>query len=182
MPNGGTLQITARNAPRAKGEVRPDGEVRPGEYVQITVTDTGTGMDEATRTRMFEPFFTTKPPGKGTGLGLSTVYGFVRQCGGYIAVLSTPGQGTSIELLLPRADVPAATLTPSHEDPAATGATATILVAEDEDGVRELVVGALKRRGYRVLSASSGEEALKVASAYDGTIHLLVSDVVMPGL
>ena len=182
MPKGGTLQIDARNASRPRGERRPDVDVKPGEYVQITVTDTGTGMDEATRTRMFEPFFTTKPPGKGTGLGLSTVYGFVRQCGGYIAVLSTPGQGTSIELLLPRADVPAATLTPPHEDPAATDATATILVAEDEDGVRELVVGALKRRGYRVLSASSGEEALKVASAYDGAIHLLVSDVVMPGL
>ncbi len=103
MPNGGTLQITARNAPRPKGERRPDGEVRPGDYVQITVTDTGTGMDEATRTRMFEPFFTTKPHGQGTGLGLSTVYGFVRQCGGSIGVLSTPGKGTSIELLLPRA-------------------------------------------------------------------------------
>ena len=103
MPNGGTLQITARNAPRPKGERRPDGEVRPGDYVQITVTDTGIGMDEATRTRMFEPFFTTKPHGQGTGLGLSTVYGFVRQCGGSIGVLSTPGKGTSIELLLPRA-------------------------------------------------------------------------------
>ena len=103
MPNGGTLQITARNAPRPKGERHPDGEVKPGDYVQITVTDTGTGMDEATRTRMFEPFFTTKPHGQGTGLGLSTVYGFVRQCGGSIAVQSTPGEGTSIELLLPRA-------------------------------------------------------------------------------
>src|SRR5688572_9429357 len=103
MPDGGALQITARNAPRPKGERRPDGEVKPGDYVQITVTDTGIGMDEATRTRMFEPFFTTKPQGQGTGLGLSTVYGFVRQCGGSIGVLSTPGKGTSIELLLPRA-------------------------------------------------------------------------------
>ena len=108
MPNGGTLQITARNAPRPKGERRPDGEVKPGDYVQITVTDTGIGMDEATRTRMFEPFFTTKPHGQGTGLGLSTVYGFVRQCGGSIGVLSTPGKGTSIELLLPRAPTRAA--------------------------------------------------------------------------
>ncbi len=93
MPKGGTLQIDARNAPRPHGERRPDADVKPGDYVQITVTDTGIGMDEATRTRMFEPFFTTKAPGKGTGLGLSTVYGFVRQCGGYIGVMSTPGPG-----------------------------------------------------------------------------------------
>ncbi|MBY0497901.1 MAG: response regulator [Cyanobacteria bacterium] len=183
MPNGGTLQIAARNAPRPSGERRPDADVKPGGYVQITVTDTGVGMDEATRTRMFEPFFTTKAPGKGTGLGLSTVYGFVRQCGGYIGVLSTPGQGTSIELLLPRATVPAATPTPpTQTEPAGKTASATILVAEDEDGVRQLAVESLERRGYRVLAAPSGEEALKIAAAFDGTIHLLISDVVMPGL
>jgi CheY-like chemotaxis protein len=132
---------------------------------------------------MFEPFFTTKAPGKGTGLGLSTVYGFVRQCGGYIGVLSTPGQGTSIELLLPRASAPAMPITPlSQSDPPVKTAAATVLVAEDEDGVRELAVETLERRGYRVLAASSGEEALKVANAHDGTIHLLISDVVMPGM
>jgi CheY-like chemotaxis protein len=183
MPRGGTLQIDARNAPRPHGERRPDADVKPGEYVQITVTDTGVGMDEATRTRMFEPFFTTKAPGKGTGLGLSTVYGFVRQCGGYIGVMSTPGQGTSIELLLPRASAPAVPITPhTQSEPLGKAATATVLVAEDEDGVRELAVEALERRGYRVLAASSGEEALKTANAYDGTIHLLISDVVMPGM
>jgi signal transduction histidine kinase/CheY-like chemotaxis protein len=183
MPRGGTLQISARNAPRPQGERRPESDVNPGDYVQITVTDTGIGMDEATRTRMFEPFFTTKAPGKGTGLGLSTVYGFVRQCGGYISVMSTPGQGTSIELLLPRASTPAAPSTSTAKievDP--KSATATVLVAEDEDAVRELAVGSLERRGYRVLAASSGEEALKIANAYDGTIHLLISDVVMPGM
>jgi signal transduction histidine kinase len=133
MPNGGTLQIGARNAPRPKGERRPDADVKPGDYVQITVTDTGTGMDEATRTRMFDPFFTTKAPGKGTGLGLSTVYGFVRQCGGYIGVMSTPGQGTSIELLLPRAQ-PAAIATPTPAplvESRAAANTATVLLAED---------------------------------------------------
>jgi len=183
MPRGGTLQIDARNAPRPRGERRPDADVKPGEYVQITVTDTGVGMDEATRTRMFEPFFTTKTPGKGTGLGLSTVYGFVRQCGGYIGVLSTPGQGTSIELLLPRASAPAVPIAPpSQSEPRGKAAPATVLVAEDEDGVRELAVETLERRGYRVLAASSGEEALKTANAYDGTIHLLISDVVMPGM
>jgi len=183
MPRGGTLQIAARNAPRPHGERRPDADVKPGDYVQITVTDTGAGMDEATRTRMFEPFFTTKAPGKGTGLGLSTVYGFVRQCGGYIGVLSTPGKGTSIEMLLPKAQLPVAPLTPaSQHDSGSRHAPATVLVAEDEANVRALAVETLARRGYRVLSAASGEDALKVAGAFDGTIHLLISDVVMPGM
>ena len=185
MPNGGTLQITARNAPRAKGEAGPDGEVRPGEYVQITVTDTGIGMDDATRTRMFEPFFTTKPHGQGTGLGLSTVYGFVRQCGGYISVLSTPGKGTSIELLLPRApairDLKPPTPSPSPTEGRRTGRE-TVLVVEDEEAVRQFAVESLQRHGYHVLSASSGEEALKVAGSYGATIHLLLTDVVMPGM
>jgi signal transduction histidine kinase len=183
MPRGGTLQIAARNAPRPHGERRHDADVKPGDYVQITVTDTGIGMDEATRTRMFDPFFTTKAPGKGTGLGLSTVYGFVRQCGGYIGVLSTSGKGTSIEMLLPRAQMPVTTPTPASQPDSGRGhATATVLVAEDEEGVRLLAVETLARRGYRVLAAASGEEALKLAGAYDGTIHLLISDVVMPGM
>jgi signal transduction histidine kinase len=187
MPDGGTLQIVARNAARPNGERRPDGEVRPGNYVQITVTDTGVGMDESTRARMFEPFFTTKPPGHGTGLGLSTVYGFVRQCGGYIGVMSTPGQGTSVELLLPRAPVPdpPAPATPPGYPPMTAKADRgrqTVLVVEDEDAVRQLAVESLKRAGYHVIAAASGEEALRVADAFDGTIHLLLSDVVMPGM
>jgi CheY-like chemotaxis protein len=185
MPNGGTLQITARNAPRPKGEVRPDGEVKIGEYVQITITDTGVGMDEATRARMFEPFFTTKPQGQGTGLGLSTVYGFVRQCGGYINVLSTPGQGTSIELLLPRAPAMRKLKPDTPPAPRAeTGANGreTVLVAEDEAAVRRFAVESLRRHGYQVLSAASGEEALAVAANHDGVIHLLLTDVVMPGM
>ena len=159
--------------------------MKPGDYVQITVTDTGIGMDEATRTRMFEPFFTTKAPGKGTGLGLSTVYGFVRQCGGYIGVMSTPGQGTSIELLLPRAQHGGRAPPTPAVLRRRTGAAArmeTVLLAEDEEGVRQLAIESLERRGYRVLAAASGEEALKLAGAYDGTIHLLLSDVVMPGM
>ena len=184
MPNGGTLQIAARNAPRPKGERRPDADVKPGDYVQITVTDTGTGMDEATRTRMFEPFFTTKAPGKGTGLGLSTVYGFVRQCGGYIGVLSTPGRGTSIELLLPRAktDVTPSPAPPPQVQVGKRNDLETVLVAEDEEGVRALAVETLSRRGYRVLHAESGEAALMLAQTHDGPIHLLLSDVVMPGM
>ena len=185
MPNGGTLQITARNAPRPQGERRPDAEVKPGEYVQITVTDTGVGMDEATRARMFEPFFTTKPHGQGTGLGLATVYGFVRQCGGYIGVLSTPGRGTSIELLLPRArvnpDARPATPTSLLSDHGTPGRE-TVLVVEDEEAVRQFAVESLERQGYKVLESSGGEDALKVANTYDGTIHLLLTDVVMPGM
>jgi signal transduction histidine kinase/ActR/RegA family two-component response regulator len=182
MPNGGTLQITARNAPRPKGERRPDGEVKPGDYVQITVTDTGIGMDEATRTRMFEPFFTTKPHGQGTGLGLSTVYGFVRQCGGSIGVLSTPGKGTSIELLLPRASDAAPTPKSRPSSDGVKRGHETVLVAEDEAAVRQLAIESLERNGYRVIAAPSGEEALKLASAFDGAIHLLLTDVVMPGM
>jgi CheY-like chemotaxis protein len=183
MPHGGTLQIAARNAPRPHGERRPDADVRAGDYVQITVTDTGIGMDEATRARMFEPFFTTKAPGKGTGLGLSTVYGFVQQCGGYIGVLSTPGKGTSIELLLPRANTTPRPHTPTPRADASTPrAVQTVLVAEDEEGVRELSVESLERCGYRVLAAASGEEALKIAGTFENTIHLLLTDVVMPGM
>ena len=185
MPDGGTLQITARNAARPKGERRADGEVKPGEYVQITVTDTGSGMDDATRARMFEPFFTTKPHGQGTGLGLSTVYGFVRQCGGYIGVLSTPGKGTSIELLLPRAPVTRNLkphTTPAPPTDAARPGRETVLVAEDEEAVREFAVESLQRHGYQVISAPSGEAALQVAAAHDGVIHLLLTDVVMPGM
>ena len=185
MPEGGTLEITARNAPLPNGERRSDGDVQPGNYVKIVVTDTGTGMDEATRARMFEPFFTTKPPGQGTGLGLSTVYGFVRQCGGHIGVTTAPGRGTSIELLLPRAPdlvppTPVAPLTPLMVPPA--GARETVLIAEDEDAVRRLAVATLERAGYTVVMAASGVEALRVADAFEGTIHMLLTDVVMPGM
>jgi len=186
MPDGGTLAIVARNAARPDGERRPDGDVKPGDYVQITITDTGTGMDEATRARMFEPFFTTKPHGKGTGLGLSTVYGFVKQCGGYIGVTSEPGAGTSVELLLPRAPSlakPLPTPTPTPTPAKVAGrAPKTVLLAEDEDAVRFLAAEYLERSGYHVLQAANGEEALRVADAFDGPIHILVTDVVMPGI
>ncbi len=188
MPDGGTLQIVACNAPRPDGERRQDGDVRAGNYVQITVTDSGIGMDEATRARMFEPFFTTKAQGKGTGLGLSTVYGFVRQCGGYIGVTTALGLGTSIELLLPRApDMPAPTATPTPTPTAtpamaASGRKETVLVVEDEDAVRHLAVESLERAGYVVLTAASGEDALRAADGFEGTIHVLLSDVVMPGM
>jgi signal transduction histidine kinase/CheY-like chemotaxis protein len=186
MPDGGALAILARNLSRPRGEHRGDVEVRPGDYVQITVTDSGIGMDEATRARVFEPFFTTKPHGQGTGLGLSTVYGFVKQCGGFITVRSSPGAGTSIELLLPRALEPdpaagprtPASLLPEDIKPGRE----TILVVEDEDAVRALAVASLQRHGYRVLAAASGEEALRVADGFREPIDLLLTDVVMPGM
>jgi signal transduction histidine kinase/ActR/RegA family two-component response regulator len=185
MPGGGTLQITARNAPRPQGERRPDGDVKPGSYVQIVITDSGTGMDEGTRARMFEPFFTTKPSGQGTGLGLSTVYGFVRQCGGHIGVTTSPGKGTSIEMLLPRApDLPPATPAPPPTPfKAAPGGTReTVLVVEDEEAVGQFARETLERGGYTVINAGSGSEALRAADAFEGTIHLLLTDVVMPGM
>ena len=185
MPDGGALAILARNLSRPHGERRRDVEVRPGDYVLITVTDTGTGMDEAVRERMFEPFFTTKPTGQGSGLGLSTVYGFVKQCGGYVTVRSAPGTGTSIELLLPRAkslDVPAPVTPPSLLPEEARPGRETVLVVEDEDAVRELAVASLERHGYRVLKAASGDEALRVAHDFREPIDLLLTDVVMPGM
>jgi signal transduction histidine kinase/ActR/RegA family two-component response regulator len=185
MPDGGTLQITARNAPRPQGERRPDGDVKPGNYVQIVVADNGTGMDDSTRARMFEPFFTTKPSGQGTGLGLSTVYGFVRQCGGHIGVTTAPGHGTAIEMLLPRApDPPPATpVPPPTPFKAAPGTTRqTVLVVEDEEAVGQFARETLERAGYVVITAASGREALQVAGAFDGAIHLLLTDVVMPGM
>lgn len=185
MPSGGTLAITARNAPRPEGERRSDGDVRPGDYVQIVVTDTGVGMDEATCSRMFEPFFTTKPPGQGTGLGLSTIYGFVRQCGGHIGVTTGLGQGTSVEMLLPRApNLAAATPVPlpTPYKTAPGGTRETVLLVEDEEAVRLFAREALERGGFDVIMAGSGVEALEVASAFEGTIHVLLTDVVMPGM
>jgi CheY-like chemotaxis protein len=141
-------------------------------------------MDDETRARMFEPFFTTKPQGQGTGLGLSTVYGFVRQCGGYIGVRSAPGKGTSIELLLPRApsSATAPAAPPALAPESGTRGLETVLVVEDEEAVRELAVASLERHGYRVIAASGGEAALGLAAGFVGTIHLLLSDVGMPGM
>ena len=154
-----------------------------GRFYASAVADSGIGMDDATRARMFEPFFTTKPTGQGTGLGLSTVYGFVKQCGGYVTVKSAPGAGTAIELLLPRAPVEASSAAPVTT-PARTARPGreTVLVAEDEDGVRALTIASLERHGYRVLAAASGEEAMTVAQDYQDPIDLLLTDVVMPGM
>jgi CheY-like chemotaxis protein len=145
----------------------------------LTVTDTGCGMDAETQSRIFEPFFTTKGPGKGTGLGLATVYGVVKQSGGYIWVYSEVGHGSTFKVYLPQ--VTAEVDKPAEKETAGLSlGTETILFVEDEQSVRELVCDYLNSAGYRVLEAGDGVQALEVAAAHTGAIHMLVTDVVMP--
>jgi two-component system, cell cycle sensor histidine kinase and response regulator CckA len=182
MPGGGTLTIKTSNAViDADGARAYNPPMIPGEYVLLRVSDTGCGMDQKTQALIFEPFFTTKPEGQGTGLGLSTVYGIVKQSGGYIWVESDAGRGATFSIYLPRSNeavLPETERTP--ETSAAHGGGETILVAEDEPAVRDLVQSILSEAGYNVLEASGAEEALRIASSYHGRIHLLLTDVVMP--
>jgi CheY-like chemotaxis protein len=150
-----------------------------GDFVEIAVADTGAGMSRETMDRIFEPFFTTKGLGEGTGLGLAVCYGIVRQAGGDISVTSAPGQGTTFTVRLPAAAGLADPAATSVATPAGQGSE-TLLVVEDERVIRELLVRALKSRGYQVLQAADGREAVEVAEAHPGPIHLLISDVVMP--
>ena len=180
MGSGGRLTIETANVDLDVPLVHNGVETRSGPYVVLTVGDTGCGMDEATRLRVFEPFFTTKEKGKGTGLGLSTVYGIVTQSGGTIFVNSSVGTGTKIEVFLPRpAD---ATLDPREFPPraAVSAGAETVLLVEDEDGVRVAARRILRERGYRVLEAFDGIDALRVTESHPGPIHLLITDVVMP--
>jgi PAS domain S-box-containing protein len=180
MPAGGRLTIQTSNV-ELDEEQASAAAMAPGPYVLLTVADTGCGMDEATRARIFEPFFTTKQVGKGTGLGLSTVYGIVKQSGGNIEVQSTPGQGTSFTIHLPRSRsaVAAASRTAPPRSPGFIG-TETILVVEDELAVRKLVERILRADGYTVLTAADGAEALQICDAHEGEIHLVLTDVVLP--
>jgi PAS domain S-box-containing protein len=182
MPEGGQLTIETQNATIDEDYARQHGvAMTPGSYVVLAVSDSGDGMDEATRARIFEPFFTTKGPGKGTGLGLSTVYGIVKQSHGFIWVDSEVGQGTSFKVFLPQVteaggpDPPAPTVV-------STSGTETILLAEDNAGLRKLATRVLEPAGYTVLGAASGEEALHLLEGHKGAVHLLLSDVVMPGM
>jgi PAS domain S-box-containing protein len=181
MPQGGRLEIRTGRAVLTESDLRDQPEARPGPYVLFAVTDTGCGMDEATRARAFEPFFTTKDVGKGTGLGLAMVYGIVKQSGGHIDVKSSLGQGTSMLIYLPSAEA-ANQMTAAPSLPEAAPGTETVLLAEDEDGVRALVLAVLRKSGYAVLEARDGEEALTIAANHAGPIHLLLTDVVMPRL
>jgi two-component system cell cycle sensor histidine kinase/response regulator CckA len=182
MPQGGKLTIETTHIELSEKDAARMRYVRPGPYVQLTVTDTGTGMTKETVAHIFEPFFTTKEKGKGTGLGLSTVYGIVKQSGGYIWVSSEPGKGTSFKILLPQEKSTTATFVTKTHTFVPAGGSSTVLVAEDEESLRELVVELLERNGYRVLSASDGAQALQAARACRGPIHLLLADVVLPGM
>ncbi len=181
MPEGGHLAIATANAEIGEAFARANPWVAAGRYVVLRVSDTGVGMDEATRQRVFEPFFTTKGPGEGTGLGLSTVYGIVQQSGGTIHVESTPGAGTTFEVYLPV--VGEAVADPDDKPLAGDGAgSETILVVEDEPGVRQLVLRTLANAGYEVIAADRPREALHTAERYQGRIDLLLTDVVLPDM
>ncbi len=183
MPKGGKLTIETSNLEIDEEYTEHHAAVKLGSYVQLIVTDTGCGMDEQTKERIFEPFFTTKEKGKGTGLGLATVYGIVRQSGGDIWVNSEVGRGTSFSVYLPRdhtATEPLLTRSTEVQVETETRGAETILVVEDEDMLLTISRRALEAAGYKVLTASNGEDALLMSAQYKGDIHLLVTDVVMP--
>jgi PAS domain S-box-containing protein len=179
MPEGGILTITNRNVTIDESFVANHPYVSLGDYASFSVSDTGTGISNATQERMFEPFFTTKSVGKGTGLGLSTVYGIVKQSGGYIIVDSEPGQGACFTVYLPRVTDAAAEHDAIKSDLLPHG-TETLLVVEDEDALRESICEFLESIGYSVLSADSGNQALTMSCQFDHPIHLMITDVVMP--
>ena len=180
MPDGGRLTIETANVELEEDYALSHVSAEPGPHVMVAVTDSGTGMDEATKERIFEPFFTTKERDKGTGLGLSTVYGIVKQSGGNIWVYSEPGRGTTFKVYLPRVDEPAEKLSRTGPARAPAGGTETVLVVEDEREVRDLVARVLRLGGYTVLEAADGEEALKAAGEHRGDIQLVITDVIMP--
>src|SRR6266850_237569 len=180
MPQGGKLTIETKKlkVDAAYANARPP--LRPGQYVHLVVTDTGHGMDAATMSRIFEPFFTTKEAGKGTGLGLATVYGVVRQSGGFIWVESSPGNGARFEIYLPRVTEKEEAISYGRASARSKGGSETVLVVEDEDEVRSLASEFLRSAGYSVLTAKDGVEALEISERLGGAIHLLLTDVVMP--
>lgn len=180
MPQGGKITIETYNTTLDEDYSRHHDGVTPGEYVVFTISDTGGGMDEAIRLHIFEPFFTTKEKGRGTGLGLSTVYGIVKQAGGHIWLYSEVGEGTTFKIYLPRTSAVPETLGEADVDVEPGGGSETILLVEDEPNVRAFALQALQRRGYTVLEAMNGEEALRLVSGREEEIALLITDVVMP--
>ena len=181
MPSGGRLTIETANASLDEAYVEALTEpVKPGQYVLIAVSDTGTGMSSETLARVFEPFFTTKEAGKGTGLGLSQVYGFIRQSGGHVRIYSELGEGTTVKLYLPRATEQDVDAEPAPDaEHGADGGSETILVVEDHEDLRAYCVGVLQELGYRVLEAGNARRALEILQA-DTDVALLFTDVVLP--
>jgi two-component system, cell cycle sensor histidine kinase and response regulator CckA len=180
MPDGGTITIETRN--ETFEHIEPDWAIAPGAYVALVITDTGIGMDAQIRAQIFEPFFTTKPVGQGTGLGLSTVYGIIKQSGGHVSVVSEPGHGSTFEVYLPHIDTSASgpVLGPSMSR--FPRGSETILLVDDDEGVRAIARRILQRAGYTVLSAPDGVEAIRLVDESAHDVHLLLTDVVMPGI
>ncbi|MDZ4258671.1 MAG: PAS domain S-box protein [Gemmatimonadales bacterium] len=181
MPTGGTLTITTQDVELDEAFAARHPSVVSGPHVMLAVSDTGVGMDEATRMRIWEPFFTTKEPGKGTGLGLSTVYGIVKQSGGSIWVDSELGRGTTFTIYLPRVEKVAQQRQPTRSAMPVHG-TETILIVDDEEALRRVATRIVESAGYTVLTAANGGEALRLLECHDGPVHLMLTDVVMPGM
>jgi CheY-like chemotaxis protein len=182
MPEGGKLIIETSNTELDDEYALHHPPCIVGRYVILAVTDSGVGMSQETKARIFEPFFTTKELSKGTGLGLSTVYGVVKQSGGYIWVYSEPGQGSVFKLYLPRVDGSEVQIRPAKSAPELLAGTETVLLVEDEQSVRALTRNLLEQGGYTVLEADNGAHAVEIAKQHHGPIHLLLTDVVMPGM
>jgi PAS domain S-box-containing protein len=182
MPDGGTLRIETRNVELDQAYAWQHAGAKPGPCVMLAVIDTGTGIDPDTLAHIFEPFFTTKEVGKGTGLGLATVYGVVKQSGGYVWAESEPGQGASFQIFLPRVAEPATEATATTPLEEAASGSETILLVEDSEPLRKLTQSFLVSHGFRVLAAQDGEEAIQLETQHSGKIDLLLTDVVMPGM
>jgi two-component system cell cycle sensor histidine kinase/response regulator CckA len=182
MPSGGRLLIATSNIVAGPDLVHANRGLTPGHYVQLEISDNGTGMDETVLAHLFEPFFTTKRRGEGTGLGLATVYGIIKQSGGYVAVQSQPGVGTTFTIYLPQTTQEEMPLGPIDRSARTRGGSETILLVEDQPEVRAIARTMLTRQGYRVLEAEGGSEALALVASRKEPIHLLLTDVIMPAL
>jgi two-component system, cell cycle sensor histidine kinase and response regulator CckA len=181
MPDGGKFMIRTDNAELGPADIARYPYVKPGHYVRLSVSDTGVGMSEAVRKRVFEPFFTTKPAGRGTGLGLATVYGIVKQSGGYVWVSSEPRAGCTFDIYLPRVDEKApALITDLNPRDACPKGMETVLLLEDEEPLRQVTYTCLTSGGYNVLQAGRGDAAIDMAKCYEGRITLIISDVILP--
>jgi CheY-like chemotaxis protein len=184
MPDGGVLTISTANLDVRDGRPQRGLTVRPGPFVRLTVTDTGIGMDAKTMAHLFEPFFTTKQAGQGTGLGLSMVFGIVKQCGGQLTVHSEPSKGATFEIDFPRCAASPAlrAAPPGHASVPKSKGTETVLVVEDEGPLLRIATRVLQSAGYTVLAAASGADALRTCERHPGPIHVVVSDIIMPGM